>query len=54
MVARRTYPTGRTDAAWELHAPLIPAAKPGGRPAIHERRKIVDARVYQELFRVRI
>ena len=25
-------PGERTDAAWALLAPLIPAAKPGGRP----------------------
>jgi transposase len=38
-----SYPTDLTDAEWLLLAPLIPAVKPGGRPAIHERREIVDA-----------
>jgi hypothetical protein len=40
------YPTDLTDAEWELLAPLIPAAKPGGRPAVHERREIVNALAY--------
>ena len=26
------YPSDLTDDEWELLAPLIPAAKPGGRP----------------------
>ncbi|HEY5870042.1 MAG TPA: hypothetical protein VI542_31490, partial [Candidatus Tectomicrobia bacterium] len=30
MVPR--YPTDLTDTEWTLLAPLIPAAKPGGRP----------------------
>lgn len=46
MVPRRPYPTDLTDAEWELLAPLIPAAKPGGRPAVHERREIVHALAY--------
>jgi len=43
---RRRYPTDLTDAEWQLLAPLIPAAKPGGRPAIHDRRKLVNAMAY--------
>ncbi len=27
-----TYPSDLTDTEWALLAPLIPAAKPGGRP----------------------
>lgn len=46
MVPWRPYSTGLTDAEWELLAPLIPAAKPGGRPAVHERREIVNALAY--------
>jgi putative transposase len=30
---RRPYATDLTDAEWRLLAPLIPAPKPGGRPA---------------------
>jgi putative transposase len=40
---RRVYPTDLTDAEWQLLAPLIPAPKPGGRPALHDRRELVNA-----------
>ncbi|WP_155773036.1 transposase [Rhodococcus opacus] len=49
VVARRKrrkptpYPSDLTDAQWELIAPMVPAALPGGRPAIHDRRRIVEA-----------
>jgi transposase len=43
---RCPYPTDLTDAEWQLLAPLIPAAKPGGRPAIHDRRELVNAMAY--------
>ncbi len=43
---RRRYPTDLTDAQWAVLAPLVPAAKPGGRPARHERREIVNAVLY--------
>jgi putative transposase len=43
---RRRYPTDLTDAEWQLLAPLIPAAKPGGRPPIHDRRELVNAMAY--------
>jgi putative transposase len=43
---RRRYPTDLTDAQWVLLAPLIPAPKPGGRPAIHDRRELVNAMLY--------
>jgi putative transposase len=43
---RRRYPTDLTDAEWQLLAPLIPAPKPGGRPAIHDRRELVNAMAY--------
>jgi putative transposase len=34
------YPSDLTDAEWELLAPLIPAAKPGGRPRSTDRRRV--------------
>jgi transposase len=34
-----------TDAQWELIAPMV-AVRPGGRPPIHSRRRIVDAILY--------
>ena len=43
---RRRYPTDLTDREWALLAPLIPAAKPGGRPALHDHRELVDAMLY--------
>jgi transposase len=39
------YPSDLTDAQWELIAPMVPV-KPGGRPAKHSRRRIVDAILY--------
>jgi putative transposase len=43
---RRRYPTDLTDAEWQLLAPFIPAPKPGGRPALHDRRELVNAMAY--------
>jgi transposase len=43
---RRRYPTDLTDAQWAILEPLVPAVKPGGRPARHARREIVDAMLY--------
>ena len=40
---RRAYPTDLTDAEWALLAPLIPPVKPGGRPARHTRRELLNA-----------
>ena len=45
-MARRAYPTDLTDAQWALLEPLIPPPKPGGRPAKHPRREIVNAMLY--------
>jgi transposase len=38
--------TDLTDAEWRLLAPLIPAPKAGGRPALHARRELVNAMAY--------
>jgi putative transposase len=43
---RRRYATDLSDREWALLAPLIPQPKPGGRPAVHERRELVDAMLY--------
>lgn len=43
---RRRSPTDLTDARWAILEPLVPAPKPGGRPAPHARREIVDAMRY--------
>src|SRR5688572_28580568 len=39
------YPSDLTDDQWALIAPMV-AERPGGRPAIHPRRRIVDAILY--------
>ena len=46
MSLRRRYPTDLTDRQWAILKPLIPAVRPGGRPAKHARREIVDAQLY--------
>jgi transposase len=46
MPRERRYPSDLTDEQWELVAPLLPAAKTGGRPEKHPRRAIVDAILY--------
>jgi putative transposase len=43
---RRRYATDLTDREWALLAPLIPQPKPGGRPAVHDRRELVNAMLY--------
>jgi putative transposase len=43
---RRRYRTDLTDAHWQVPAPLIPAPKPGGRPAIHQRHELLNAMLY--------
>src|SRR4029453_11742420 len=40
------YPTDLTEAAWTLLAPLIPVAKPGGRPRTTDMREVVNAIFY--------
>ena len=40
------YPSDLTDAQWELIEPLVPAPRSGGRPAVHSRRRVVDAILY--------
>jgi transposase len=46
MLSRRRYPSDLTDAQWTILEPLVPAVRPGGRPAKHARREIVDAMLY--------
>jgi putative transposase len=42
----RLYPTDLSDAEWRILEPLIPAAKPGGRPPKWTRRVILDGIFY--------
>ena len=43
---RKTYPSDLTDEQWELLSPLLPAAKPGGRPRTVELRELLNAILY--------
>jgi putative transposase len=45
-MSRSAYPSDLTDAQWQLIQPLLPAAKPGGRPRKHDLRAIVNALFY--------
>ncbi len=40
---RSIHPTNLTDAEWTILEPLVPAPKPGGRPAKYPRREIINA-----------
>ena len=41
-----TYPSSLTDGEWFLLEPLLPSAKPSGRPRRQNLRSIVDAILY--------
>lgn len=43
---RCRYPSDLSQAEWAQVQRLIPAPKPGGRPANHDRREIVNALLY--------
>ena len=42
-MSRTSYPTDLTDAEWTILEPLVPAPKPGGRPAKYSRREVINA-----------
>ena len=42
----KRYPTDLTQAEWAQVCRVIPAPKPGGRPAKYDRREIVNALLY--------
>src|SRR5437879_2424725 len=46
-MTRRKYPSDLTDKQWELLEPLIPDAKPGGRPREADVREVVSALLYR-------
>src|SRR3712207_3923922 len=45
-MARKPYPSDLTDAQWAILAPLIPSAKPGGRPREGDMRENINAILY--------
>jgi putative transposase len=44
---RKPYKTDLTDAQWEAIRPLIPPAKPGGRPREVDMREVLNTLLYQ-------
>jgi transposase len=46
MDTRKPYPSDLTGAEWAQVRRFIPAPKPGGRPAKHDRKEIVNALLY--------
>lgn len=45
---RKAYPTDLKDAEWAILEPLLPKAKPGGRPRSVDLREILNAIFYRE------
>ncbi len=43
---RESYPTDLTDTEWAIMEPLIPPAKPGGRPRAADMREIMNSIFY--------
>ena len=46
MLARRPYATDLSDDEWKILEPLVPEAKPGGRPRAHQPRELLNAIFY--------
>jgi len=44
---RKRYPSDVSDAQWDLIRPLLPPAKPGGRPRTVDLREVVNTLFYQ-------
>jgi len=44
---RKRYPSDLTDAQWEVIQPLIPPAKPGGRPRTVAMREVLNTLFYK-------
>lgn len=45
-MSRQPYPSDLTDAEWALLAPLMPPARPNGRPRTTDLREVVNAILY--------
>ena len=45
-VGGASYPSDLTDEQWQIIAPLLPPAKPGGRPRTVDLRDIINAIFY--------
>src|SRR5512147_1189693 len=44
---RKPYKTDLTDTQWKIIKPLIPPAKPGGRPREVDMREVLNTLLYQ-------
>ncbi len=44
---RKRYPSDLTDAQWEALQPLVPPAKPGGRPRTVDMREVLNTLFYK-------
>jgi transposase len=42
----QSYPSDLTDQEWAILEPLLPPAKPGGRPRTTDRRQVINAILY--------
>jgi len=45
-MSEKVYPSDMSEAQWKIICPLIPAAKPGGRPREAKMREIVNGILY--------
>src|SRR5262245_42399455 len=45
-MSRKPYPSDLTDDQWAVLAPLVPLARPGGRPRSVDMRAVLDALSY--------
>ena len=45
-MSRKSYPSDLTDEQWEILGPLLPPAKPGGRPRTVDLREVVNGILY--------
>ena len=43
---RKPYPSDLTDEQWKLIEPLLPEAKPGGRPSDIDLREVLNSIFY--------
>ena len=43
---RPCYPSDLSEKQWQIIAPLIPQAKPGGRPRVVDTREVINAIMY--------
>ena len=46
MKPRRSFSSDLSDEEWRILQPLVPEAKPGGRPRVHPTRALLDAIFY--------